>query len=514
MTKTIRVGELARELEVESSFVAEMLRRSGMTGSITSSTVIEPVVAHRVREEFGRTERTPYAASPNIIWEFFPEESVEVELEPDTTARLLSLSQEVADFRETGPLEPIVAKKLSDYFRLQHIFHSAGIEGNRLSLRETEVVLKDGIQLNDKPLSDQLEVKDLAAAFQFLEDCARPETVVREIDLREIHRLTVSNNVEADPGAYRRAGVVISGSELTPPEPLAIPGLIQALVTWINKPKGLDRLAFATIAHHKFVAIHPFLDGNGRVSRLLMNLLLLKVGYPIVNIHREDRPRYYEALSFADVGLYSPLINLAVDRALEIFGEMKRVKEETDRMRGWANRLGEKEAELEQRREEREHRIWLSSFETVRLEFQSRAELLDDQLGTVTIAFKSYQPPDLTKYLSLREKGRASQSWFFSLRFSTENDSKHFVFRFYRNFSVHSGDERVIPLQLNWFNDRVETPFDLPGIKLREIWVDKVSGYMVRRQEGGRTRNTTEPSAAKIAEQFFEDVLKSCFSIG
>src|SRR5262245_22114096 len=183
MIKTVRVSELSRELQVESSFVIEILRRSGMTDWITPSTMIDDVVAQRIREEFGTSERTPHPSTSTTIWEFFPEQPLEIELEPDTTARLVSLSQEVAALREAGPLEPIVAKKLSDYFRLQHIFHSTGIEGNHLTLRETEVILAEGIQLNDKPLSDQLEVKDLAAAFQFLEDCARPETVVREIDL-------------------------------------------------------------------------------------------------------------------------------------------------------------------------------------------------------------------------------------------------------------------------------------------------------------------------------------------
>jgi cell filamentation protein, protein adenylyltransferase len=513
MAKIIRVSELSRELGVETSFVIEILRRNGGTAQISPATAIEQEVAERIRGEFGGRDGTPYLSNPSTIWEFFPEQESEIELDPDTIARIKSLSQEVGAFREGGPLKPIVAKKLSEYFRLQHIFHSTGIEGNRLTLRETEVVLMEGVQLNDKPLSDQLEVKDLAAAFRFLEEGASSESVVREIDLREMHRLTVCNNPEADPGAYRKAGVVISGSELKPPEPLAIPGLMEALVSWVKRPKDLDRLAFATIAHHKLVAIHPFLDGNGRVARLLLNLLLMKAGYPIVNIRREDRPRYYEALSFADVGLYSPLLNLTLDRALEIFREMKRVQEETDRMRQWADQLGEKEAEVEQRREERGYRIWLSSFETVKLEFQSRAELLDDELDSVEISFKPYPAPDLTKYLVLRDKGRAPQTWFFSLRFRQQNEAQTFFFRFFRDYNTHQG-ERTIPLQLNWFKSGEETPVDAPSIRLREIWIDKERGLMVRRVDAGRPVTVQEASAVKIAEQFFEDVLRACFGIG
>ncbi len=147
------------------------------------------------------------------------------------------------------------------------------------------------------------------------------------------------------------------------------------------------------------------MDGNGRVARLLLNLILLRYGYPVVNIKRDDRPRYYEGLTFADLGLYSALISLGLDRSLEVFGEMKRVREETDRMKVWADKLGQKEAESAHRREEREYRIWLSSFEAIRLKFQSRAELLDDQLENVDITFKAYPAPDFSKYIQLRDKG-------------------------------------------------------------------------------------------------------------
>src|SRR5258708_1315021 len=143
MPKKIRVSELSRELGVESSFVIAVLRRNGTKEWIAPSTDIDEEAAQRIREQFVAKDGTPYPSNPNTIWEFFPEQQSEIDLEPDTSARLISLSQEVDFFRETGPIEPLVAKKLSEYFRLQHIFHSTGIEGNRLSLRETEVVLAE-----------------------------------------------------------------------------------------------------------------------------------------------------------------------------------------------------------------------------------------------------------------------------------------------------------------------------------------------------------------------------------
>ncbi len=510
----VRLNVLARELEVKTSFLLETLEKMGVHRKLTHSSAIEVELAEGLRKRLGAEQAAISAPDATTVLEFLPESTGELDLEPDTTARLGSLAEEVMAFRTKGVLEPMAVRQLGEYFRLQHIYHSTGIEGNRLSLRETEVVLLEGIELGDKPLSDQLEVKDLAAAFHFLEECAQQTEPLREIDVREMHRLTVGQKADAEPGSYRRAGVVITGSDLKPPEPLAVPGLMQQLVDWINRPKRLDTFAFAVVAHHKMTAIHPFMDGNGRVARLLMNLILLKAGYPVVNVRREDRPRYYEALNFADVGLYSALISLALDRALEVFNEMKRVREETERMKVWADRLGQKEAEVAQRREEREYRIWVSSFETVRLEFQSRAELLADELDSVEISFKAYPVPDFSKYMLLRDDGRAPQSWFFTLHFHDGTGiTRHFFFRFYRDFTIHRR-EKIIPLQLNWFVDGEESPVNEPAIRLREVWVDKEKGLFARRLEAGKPTSVSEPSAARVAEQFFEDVLKACFGIG
>jgi Fic family protein len=104
-------------------------------------------------------------------------------------------------------------------FRVLHIFRSIGIERNRLSLQETEAILLEGIEVRGKPLADQLEVKDLGVAYNFLQELSTSQTAIREIDIRELHRLVVRNRTEAQPGSYRLRGVVISGSEHSPPNP-------------------------------------------------------------------------------------------------------------------------------------------------------------------------------------------------------------------------------------------------------------------------------------------------------
>jgi Fic family protein len=452
---------------------------------------------------------------PKPVFDFqLPERSTEVDLEPDIRARVNSFEEELASFRALGALEPAEVKRLHDYFRLEHVYHSAGIEGNRLTLRETEAVLAEGILVGDKPLADQKEVQDLDAALRFLYELAQSQTPLREIDIRELHRLAVSYKPEAEPGRYRSIGVLITGSEHRPPEPLAVPALMDTLVQWINAEENFNPLVKASIAHHYLAAVHPFVDGNGRVARLLLNLILLRAGYPIVNIKREDRPRYYESLTFADLKLYSPLVELILERGLGVLGEMKRIREETSRAREWAARWGQKEATVLQRREEREYKLWLGLIENVRLEFENRCDLLDEQLDTIQVEHKDYPPPDFSKYLELKKKGRAAQNWFFVIKFRNKQSNlrQQFLFRFYRDYSRHPGED-VIPLELNWFIDGAPQPVDTEKIALREIWLGADRQYQARLRESQGEVIRPVPSIASIAERFLDDVLKHCFGI-
>ncbi len=438
------------------------------------------------------------------------------QLDKETVGRLKAFDDDVSQFRQGGPLDPIAAKKLHEYFRVLHIFHSTGIEGNRLSLQETEAILLDGIEIGGKPLADQLEVKDLDAAYNFLLELSKSRTPIREVDIREMHRLVVLNKAEAQPGSYRQIGVVISGSDHRPPEPVAVPSLMHKMIEGLNQAEGYSPIVEAAYVHHQLAAIHPFADGNGRLARLLMNLILLRSGYPIVNIRREDRSRYYEALSFADVGLYSPLVELVLDRALDVFTEMKRVREETERMRIFAERWGQTEAAVIQRREEREYKQWLARMELVRLGFDSAADLLDEKLKEIDVDCWPYPAPDFSKFVELREKGSAPQCWFFRIRIRNKRTplEENFMFSFFRDWSVYPR-RKIIPLQTNRADpDGIYGRIETPRIRLREIFVDEEGEPNVRIQLPDGTYTTSKKISPEMAAQdFFDDVLKVCFGL-
>lgn len=442
----------------------------------------------------------------------------DLQLSKETEARILDFDEDVRTFRGEGPLDPVALRKLEEFFRVQHIFHSTGIEGNRLSLRETEVVLIEGIELEDRPLGDQQEVKSLDAALGYLRELATESIPVREVDLREIHRLAVRNRPDADPGMYRKIGVVITGSDHRPPEPIAVPSLVQKALELLNASGSDLPIIGAAYIHHKIAQIHPFLDGNGRTARLLMNLVLLRAGYPIVNIKRDDRPRYYEALSFADVGLYEPLLELILERAIEVFSEMKRVREETERMRKYAETWGQTEAAVIQRREEREYKFWLGQMQSVRNDFEYLTDLLDERLQEIDMRFQKYPDPDLSKYIELRDKGRTQQNWFFRIRFDRKNTghSENFMFNFYRDFVIFGSKSNLIPLNLNRAAEDGQYAYiDSPKIRLRQMFYDD-NEFRLRLYhsdgEPGITQ-TSKLSPTQAAEEFFDDVLKECFGL-
>jgi Fic family protein len=207
--------------------------------------------------------------------------------------------------------------------RLLTTFHSNAIEGNTLTLHETQVVLEYGITVDGHPLREYLEATNHAEAFDALQ-----QLVERSITVETIQRLhgLIMDKIDPRAGELRTVQVYIRGTSFTPPPARDVPLYVAQWVQWLTSDAALrcDAITRAAIAHHDFEAIHPFTDGNGRTGRLLLNLLLMQDGYPPALVLREWRPRYLQALQQAHAGDYTPLINLiglAVEQALDLYLE-------------------------------------------------------------------------------------------------------------------------------------------------------------------------------------------------
>lgn len=189
------------------------------------------------------------------------------------------------------------------------IHHTAAIEGNTLSLAQTRMIIETRMAVGGKSLQEQNEILGIDAALGYINT-----TLVNRIgditvdDILEIHRLLMGFVDIQEAGKFRNTQVFVA--DHVPPHPREIHALMKEFVNWLNSDESykLHPVKYAALAHYKFVYIHPFTDGNGRTSRLIMNYILMRAGYPPVIIHKQDRHKYYEYLKLANQGDVRPFV--------------------------------------------------------------------------------------------------------------------------------------------------------------------------------------------------------------
>lgn len=223
------------------------------------------------------------------------------------------------------PLPPAAVKKLQEQFQLEMTFNSNAIEGNSLTLKETFLVINEGITVKGKPLKDHLEAKDHYVALEYLYDLVSKDKrhTISERLIRSLHQLIVQETEKDQAGKYRTANVYIAGAKHAPPDVFEVPRHMEQLLSWLRRNSGtLPNVELVALFHHKLVSIHPFFDGNGRTARLAMNLILMNHGYPLSIILKQDRKKYYNVLAKADAGQYIPLVNFiaqTVERSFDVY---------------------------------------------------------------------------------------------------------------------------------------------------------------------------------------------------
>ncbi len=223
------------------------------------------------------------------------------------------------------PLPPQAVAKLREQFAIEMTYNSNAIEGNKLTLKETFLVINEGLTIKGKSLKDHLEAKDHYEALQYLYESIEHEKrhTLSEVFIRNLQQLVVKETDPEYAGKYRTSNVVITGSDHTPPDASEVPFLMRNLIMWVRENKSkLHPIELAALLHHKLVHIHPFFDGNGRTARLAMNITLLQSGYPLVGILKNDRKKYYATLDKADKKNARPFIQFiaqAVERSMNIY---------------------------------------------------------------------------------------------------------------------------------------------------------------------------------------------------
>lgn len=197
------------------------------------------------------------------------------------------------------PFSGEMNRQIREYFRIGLTYSSNALEGNSLTLSETKVVIEDGLTIAGKPLRDHYEATGHSDAFSHMDALATGTTITEE-DIKKLHALFYHRIREDDAGVYRKEQAIITGSQYPLPAPDAIPGMMRELIKNLPHLKQDSHpVIYAATLHKEFVFIHPFVDGNGRVARLLMNVALVQAGYIIAIIPPLRRAEYINALEKA-----------------------------------------------------------------------------------------------------------------------------------------------------------------------------------------------------------------------
>jgi Fic family protein len=230
------------------------------------------------------------------------------------------------------PFDKALIKNLEEWFRIELTYSSNAIEGNTLSRAETALVVEKGLTIGGKSITEHLEATNHALALDFIkEQIKRKPSYLKEKDILKIHEIIFDRIDRENAGIYRRVPVRISGSAVVLPNPKKVQTLMDDFFKWLKNETKMHAVELAAEAHYRFVTIHPFVDGNGRTARLLMNMILMMKGFPPAIIRKNDRLTYIKSLEKPQLvngegqekenakNDYFKLISSAVDRSLNIY---------------------------------------------------------------------------------------------------------------------------------------------------------------------------------------------------
>ena len=233
------------------------------------------------------------------------------------------IDRKMEELQNRRPLTAGEVERLAEEFIVEYTYNSNAIEGNTLTLRETDMVLR-GLTIDQKPLKDHMEAVGHKEAFEFVQDLVKNQVPLSESIIRQIHYLVLADKKD-DRGVYRRVPVRIMGAKHEPVQPYLIqPKMEQLLESYRNNTEHM--ITKLARFHIEFEGIHPFIDGNGRTGRLLVNLELMKAGYPPIDIKFTDRVAYYNAFDEYHVKhnlnamekLFAGYVNVSLDSYLAI----------------------------------------------------------------------------------------------------------------------------------------------------------------------------------------------------
>lgn len=337
--KNIKIHELAAKIGIDSSLMSRILsnKRKPTKLQLKKLSEVLEVEFSELMKEFLTEEIVGIIRDyPQIAGEVLQvaEERVAyltsnnrfevIELSTSLQEKLSNVDKLHTKWSSKKPLSETQLKKMEEYFHTSYTFESNRIEGNTLSLQETHLVINEGITIGGKSMREHLEAVNHKEAIDLVKDLIVNNIPFNAYRLKQLHQLILKGVDDRNAGVYRSLPVRISGSEHIPPEPYLLDKLMEDYFLFYDTQKNvLHPVILAAEMHERLVSIHPFIDGNGRTSRLVMNLILLQNGFTIANLKGglNERLSYYKALEQVQVNhesdLFYQLIINRVDDSLE-----------------------------------------------------------------------------------------------------------------------------------------------------------------------------------------------------
>lgn len=428
------------------------------------------------------------------------------------------LHDRVNQMRNVGKLSPDTLRHIRQYFRLKDIYNSNAIEGNALDIGETRQVVEMGLTIAGKPLRDQAEAKNLSAALDFLEDLAKSsDDPITLHDVRQIHLLILKGIDDDNAGGFRKQDVVISGSDYKPPSHFDVESNVSELMQWLGPVSAsgkFDAIVTAAAAHAWFAQIHPFIDGNGRTARILMNLVLMRAGYPIAIVTRGDRSRYIDALEQSQTSDLTPFIKLISECVSETLEQYEEAASEQQQQNEWTQSLANKYGQSQLVKVKNEYELWRNAMELMLSHYKAVVEQLNDELPFLSLYVKEFGMLEFEKYTALRERQLTKRTWFFRVDFRGEDRAARYMHTFrwadraladHARVSLRLGREREgSPYTFDWLDDITQT--NVPA--LREIAYSPTKETFVSMNVN---RHTQERKIEEIARTFFDEVMRCHF---
>lgn len=363
-----------------------------------------------------------------------PELNKNIELEED-----LKNIEKVIDnlnARRDAGLSKEMEDKLKKSLLMSQVYHSNAIEGNKLTLRETELIL-DGMVVNERPLKDEIEAKSLATATDYLYQLIDGREALTKRTLLELHELILKTIPGVKAGSFRQNDVQIKESDHTPPSWLHIDNNIDELFKWMNRNSHkYHPLIMGSILHHWMTWIHPFEDGNGRVSRLFLNFFLLQKGYPEIVIRINDRDRYYNSLISADKGNINGLVELLTDNIRNSVNIYEEILNEEERLKSWKEQYKQLSIPQYQKAKQTyafQYEVWKNQIAVFKTLLTENIRSIQEFLPHLDISLKPYEILTFSQYLDLLEDRIITNTWYLSLRIYDKNTKEGMNFIFYFN---------------------------------------------------------------------------------